>query len=104
METLDVTKLEPRLKHATIFQRFDALPVGGEFIIDNDHDPIPLYYQIKAERGEIFNWEYLKEGPDRWKVKISKVLPCEKPKEELDQAAQPGLRGSCFVHGNKPIQ
>jgi len=40
METLDVTKPEPRLNHTTIFQFFDALSIGGEFIIDNDRDPI----------------------------------------------------------------
>ncbi|MEK6781612.1 MAG: DUF542 domain-containing protein [Bacteroidota bacterium] len=74
METLDVAQLLPRLKHPTIFQRFDALPPGGEFVIDTDHDPKPLYYQMLAERGKTFSWKYLQEGPDRWKVHISKLL------------------------------
>lgn len=73
METLDVTTIEPRLKHPTIFERFDALEGGEAFVIHNDHDPKPLYYQLIAERGQTFDWEYLEEGPEVWEVKISKL-------------------------------
>jgi regulator of cell morphogenesis and NO signaling len=72
METLDVTVIEPRLKHPTIFQKFDSLEVGEAFVIHNDHDPKPLYYQLLAERGQIFTWEYLENGPEVWQVKIAK--------------------------------
>ena len=73
METLDVTKIEPKFKHPAIFQRYEDLPVGQSFILLNDHDPKPLYYQFKAEKGEEFGWEYLEEGPVTWQVKISKL-------------------------------
>lgn len=69
---IDVTLLEPRMKHPTIFRRFDELSEGEEFTISNDHDPKPLYYQLLNERGEIFRWEYLQQGPERWVVTISK--------------------------------
>jgi regulator of cell morphogenesis and NO signaling len=72
METLDVTQIDIRLKHPTIFQHFDALLDGEEFIITNDHDPKPLYYQLIAERGETFGWEYLQQGPVSWRVKLTK--------------------------------
>ncbi|MBS1533055.1 MAG: iron-sulfur cluster repair di-iron protein [Bacteroidetes bacterium] len=75
METetvLDVTVIEPRLKHQTIFQNFDSLLAGESFIIHNDHDPKPLYYQLLAERGQTFNWEYLEQGPEIWHVRIGK--------------------------------
>lgn len=54
METLtilDVTVIEPRLKHPTIFEKFDNLGPGEAFVIHNDHDPKPLYYQLLGERG-----------------------------------------------------
>lgn len=73
METLDVTQIEPRLKHPTIFEKFDALSGGESFILHNDHDPKPLYYQLIAERGQVFDWEYLTEGPAVWEIKISKL-------------------------------
>ncbi|MFP5079036.1 iron-sulfur cluster repair di-iron protein [Pedobacter sp. JCM 36344] len=77
METiniLNVTALEPRLKHPRIFELFDSLAPGAAFIIDNDHDPKPLYYQLLAERGQVFSWEYYENGPELWKVKISKTI------------------------------
>lgn len=79
METLDVTQIEPKFKHSTIFQRFDALVGGESFVIHNDHDPKPLYYQMVAERGQTFDWEYIMEGPQFWEVKISKLNTGEKP-------------------------
>ena len=69
---LDVTRIEPRLKHPTIFEHFDALDQGESFVIHNDHDPKPLYYQLLGERGNFFTWEYLESGPLHWKVKIAK--------------------------------
>lgn len=72
MDNLDVTLIDPRLKHPTIFQKFDSLKPRDGFVIHNDHDPLPLYYQLLAERGPIFTWEYLQEGPELWKVKIYK--------------------------------
>jgi regulator of cell morphogenesis and NO signaling len=77
METtniLNVTALEPRLKHPRIFEEFDGLTHGSAFIINNDHDPKPLYYQMLAERGQTFIWEYLENGPEVWQVKITKHL------------------------------
>lgn len=70
--TLDVTAIEPKLKHPTIFHHFDHLTPGNCFVIHNDHDPKPLYYQLLAERGQCFKWTYLQNGPDIWLVEISK--------------------------------
>ena len=39
---LNVTLLEPRQKHPTIFVRFDELAEGESLTIHNDHDPKPL--------------------------------------------------------------
>ncbi len=36
---LNVTLLEPRQKHPTIFVRFDELTEGESLTIQNDHDP-----------------------------------------------------------------
>ena len=71
-QTLDVTQIEPRLKHPSIFKYFDALQAGEEFVIENDHDPKPLYYELIGERGNIFTWEYLQKGPEWFIVRICK--------------------------------
>lgn len=38
----------------------------------NDHNPKPLHYQFKAEREGFFYWDYLEEGPEVWRVAITK--------------------------------
>lgn len=88
---LNVTLLEPRQKHPTIFACFDKLEEGQSLIIHNDHDPKPLYYQLLGERGSIFNWEYLEEGPVWWKVRIAKRMSGEGD-ETLGQIAAKDLR------------
>lgn len=88
---LNVTLLEPRQKHPTIFARFDDLSEGESLTIHNDHDPKPLYYQLLGERGNIFNWEYLEQGPEWWKVRISKRISGEND-ETLGQIAAKDLR------------
>ncbi|MDP2454985.1 MULTISPECIES: DUF2249 domain-containing protein [unclassified Kaistella] len=88
IETLDVTKLEPRMKHPTIFKYFDALQPGEEFVIENDHDPKPLYYELIGERGNIFTWEYLEKGPEWFIVRICKnPLKAQKEVERLNVTA-----------------
>lgn len=89
--TLDVTKLEPRQKHPTIFRMFDELSEGGNLTIHNDHDPKPLYYQLLGERGNTFTWQYLQEGPEAWEVKISKKKSGETD-ETLGQIASKDIR------------
>lgn len=71
---LDVRDIEPKNKHPRIFETFDGLEPDGSFVIVNDHDPVPLKYQFEAERGEeAFGWEYLDEGPEVWRVRITKT-------------------------------
>ncbi len=42
-------------------------------ILVNDHEPRPLYYQFLHERPDQFTWTYLQEGPEEWRVRISRV-------------------------------
>jgi uncharacterized protein (DUF2249 family) len=69
---VNVPDYAPREKHPTIFKTFDELKVGEDMLIVNDHDPRPLLYQFMMERPEQFEWNYLEEGPEVWKVAISK--------------------------------
>lgn len=71
--TLDVRPIPPKDKHPTIFDRFDELAPGEHFVIVNDHDPKPLYYQFEAERPGEMAWEYLEEGPEVWRVRLTKT-------------------------------
>jgi uncharacterized protein (DUF2249 family) len=70
---LDVRSIAPRERHPRIFATFDALAPGASFELANDHDPLPLYYQFAAERNGTFEWSYLEQGPELWRVRIGKT-------------------------------
>jgi uncharacterized protein (DUF2249 family) len=72
---LDVRPIPAPQKHPKIFGTFEHLAVGESFVLVNDHDPKPLYYQFLAERNGTFSWTYLEQGPVRWRVQIGKVSP-----------------------------
>ena len=69
----DVREISCREKHALIFRRWAGLPVGAHFVLINDHDPVPLYYQFAAQFPAAFEWEYLIAGPDVFHVKITRL-------------------------------
>ena len=87
---LDVTLLKPAEKQPFIFIRFDELYNGETLTIYIDHDPKSLYYQL-LERGAAFSWEYLEEGPEWWKINITKGLR-EGNDETLGQVAAKDLQ------------
>lgn len=70
---LDVRPIVPKEKHPTIRSTFEKLNLGQAMMLVNDHDPKPLYYEFSFEKAGRFKWEYVEEGPDVWKVMITKL-------------------------------
>ncbi|MBU6460834.1 MAG: DUF2249 domain-containing protein [Proteobacteria bacterium] len=70
---LDVRSLIPMDRHRIIFETYQKLSPGSGFILVNDHDPKPLYYQFDAEHKNQFTWDYLEQGPRIWQVRIGRV-------------------------------
>lgn len=70
---IDVREIPPPRRHPLIFDTFAGLTPGQHFLLVNDHDPKPLYYQFQAEMTGQFEWEYLESGPEVWRVRIGKV-------------------------------
>ena len=73
MNRIDVRDMVPRERHPLIFRTFDELAPGQAFELVNAHDPKPLYYQLQAERAGQLAWQYLEQGPERWRVKVGKA-------------------------------
>ena len=69
---LDVRSEIPQRRHELIFENYHALEAGHSYILVNDHDPKPLYYQFDAEHNGQYTWQYLEEGPTVWRVEIGK--------------------------------
>jgi len=88
--SIDVRVIEPINKHKRIFERFDELGIGESLLIINDHDPKPLYYQLLAERGNIFEWVYLENGPIEWRVNIT--IRVDNKDESIGQIAAKDIK------------
>src|SRR5690349_14770129 len=72
-KVMDVRPIPCSVKHGLIIRSWLNLPVGEHFILLNDHDPVPLYYQFSAQWPQAFTWEHLVKGPDEFRVKITKL-------------------------------
>lgn len=72
--TIDVRAIAPRLRHPLIFSAFENLGGGESFLLVNDHDPKPLYYQFSAEYPGTFDWVYEQSGPEVWQVRIARLV------------------------------
>ena len=70
---VDVRRIAGRDRHPMIFSTFRGLAAGQAMELVNDHDPKPLHYQFLAELPGQFAWEYLEDGPDTWRVAITRL-------------------------------
>jgi uncharacterized protein (DUF2249 family) len=75
---LDVRSEIPKRRHELIFETFEQTPAGTGYVLVNDHDPKPLYYQLQAEHAGEFSWEYVESGPEVWRVRIGRVADAAK--------------------------
>ncbi|HEX7082889.1 MAG TPA: DUF2249 domain-containing protein [Gaiellaceae bacterium] len=69
---LDVRSEPPARRHELIFDTYHALEPGSGFVLVNDHDPKPLWYQFEAEYTGAYTWDYLEQGPQVWRVRIGR--------------------------------
>jgi uncharacterized protein (DUF2249 family) len=90
--SIDVRQIPPWDRHPLIFGRFHALQPGEMLEIVNDHDPRPLYFQLKAQAPESFTWTYVESGPEVWRVNINKTKATSMPRAASE--------GSCCSGGN----
>lgn len=74
-----------------VLSKFDALGAGESMVVANEHNPILLYYQLLADRGNTFQWEYLERGNPAWRVKITKQAPAT-PTQTIGELAAKDFR------------
>ncbi|SRR5579875_2051105 len=69
---LDVREIVPRDRHSSIFAALAQLKPGGVLTLLVDHEPQPLWYQLEAEQPDQFDWVYLEQGPELWRVQLQR--------------------------------
>ncbi len=75
--TLDVRTIPPVERHRQIFDRLAGLAAGDAIVVVNDHDPVPLQFQLERQWPGQFGFSYLEAGPEVWKLEVRKTVPAE---------------------------
>jgi Uncharacterized conserved protein len=70
---IDVRIIPPAERHPRIFGVLTSLQPGNSMHVASDHDPRPLHYQIESRYPEQFDWSYLEQGPQTWRVQITRA-------------------------------
>jgi uncharacterized protein (DUF2249 family) len=86
---IDVRTIPPRDRHPLIFTTFGKLDSGQALVLVNDHDPRPLRQVFESTLPGRFGWDYLEQGPDLWRVAITKLADADR------EAAEGNCCGGC---------
>jgi uncharacterized protein (DUF2249 family) len=54
-------------------EAISTIDVGTSFVLVADHDPVGIRYMLEAEQPGVTAWDWLKNGPEEWRARISKV-------------------------------
>jgi uncharacterized protein (DUF2249 family)/quercetin dioxygenase-like cupin family protein len=87
VQELDVRGMRKPDKHPTIFATYDALPVGGAFVLVNDHDPQHLHEEFEIDHAGSYSWEYLSREMRDWRIQITKLAATPLPRALTDTTA-----------------
>jgi uncharacterized protein (DUF2249 family) len=79
-QELDVRALRESNKHPAILHAYDALSVGESFVLVYNHDPKHLHEEFDTDHPGSYGWEYLDNGPDTWRIRISKLTTTPLPR------------------------
>lgn len=81
--TIDVRDLKPQRRHQVLLQAVDELNPEEGFVLVNDHDPKPLYHELRSLHGDVIEWEYRNRGSEEWRVEIVKAAPSEAADDDV---------------------
>jgi len=81
--TIDVRDLKPQRRHEALLAIFNELGADEGFVLVNDHDPKPLYHELRSMHGEVVDWEYRSRGEDGWRVEVVKTAESNADDEEV---------------------
>jgi len=71
--TLDVREIKHAQRHPLIFRTYNALQPGQAFVLVVDHDPKPILFELDFVQKGKFEYSYLEQGPEVWRVQMAKI-------------------------------
>lgn len=72
LDELDVREIPHGQRHPRIFGTYARLGEGESFVLVNNHDPKPLRREFDTAFPGQYAWDYLEQGPARWRVRIGR--------------------------------
>jgi uncharacterized protein (DUF2249 family) len=81
---LDVRALGMPDRHAAILRTYEALSIGESFVLVTHHDPHHLREEFNTDHPGSHGWEYLDQGPETWRIQISKLATTPLPRVVCD--------------------
>jgi uncharacterized protein (DUF2249 family) len=73
VDLLDV--LPPEFAHRAALERFSRLRPGERLRVRSGHELQSLWNVLAGGRPGEFGWAYLQEGPDQWRVEVTRRVP-----------------------------
>lgn len=75
MVKVDIRKIFPHQdKYPTVEKTFASLKISEKMELINDHDFKPIFeYKFPFDFPEQYKWTYLEQGPEVWRVAITKI-------------------------------
>ena len=72
---VDIREIMPHQnKYPTVQKTFETLKIGEKMELINDHDFHPMFqYKLPLDFPEQYEWTYLEEGPEVWRVAVTKI-------------------------------
>lgn len=81
--TFDVRDLIPQRRHEVLLETFDQLHPEDGFVLVNDHDPKPLYHELRSMHDDVVGWEYASRDAGEWRVEITKTGESESTDDDV---------------------
>jgi uncharacterized protein (DUF2249 family) len=70
---LDARAIPHTIRHATIFGALDAVAPEASLVLVAPHDPLPLLDHIGQRWPGAFGVDYLRRGPDAWRLRFTRT-------------------------------
>lgn len=81
---LDVRALRRPDRDTAISRTYEALSVGESFVLVTNHDPHHVREGFDTDHPGSHSWEYLDQGPQTWRIHISKLATTPLPRVVCD--------------------
>lgn len=72
---VDIREISPHKdRYPTVQRTFESLKLGEKMELVNDHDLQPIFkHKFPLDFPEQYDWTYLEEGPEVWRVAVTRV-------------------------------